>query len=263
MRLKRTSTDTDKGVMPKPRWSELVAELGVDWPSDPSGPNSGARAPAPRSDQSSARQPPSTAVPFEPTGAVEDGSEAGNLARDLDDEEEVGDEDDIDDVVDVDIDDVAFDGALHEPGLGNELDAGSSSLDVVSEDRAGPPAVFDDLSVLDGAKGENRPTGVVGLDRFSDRPARSDRPDTSFSDDPTPAPVDRSWPGEEDRFEELGSNVAHAMRVAYGAVSEMKRLDQRLTALLAVQDALRETLLAASDELHRSLAALTSNDEWP
>lgn len=64
----------------------------------------------------------------------------------------------------------------------------------------------------------------------------------------------------DDRFEDLGFHVAHAMRVAYDAVGEMKRLEEQIAALLLLQDSLRETLTDAADELHRRLAGLSFGD---
>lgn len=277
--------------MAKPRWSELAAEFGLDWPAGKTGPEPGPAAPPPRPPSPDAEATAGGAA----VGLVEGATQADRPPSDDVEEEPTGR------AATADEDPDGLDELIDELGWKDEMSAGATDAVVVSEERAGLEAILNELTGLaevvtpigspqagglEVPAGEPRRSDEVvgrleGRDELSEEPVvvpqlevdevlepRGDGPGQRpgsllLSEDADPAEIGHDWSGADDRFADLGSNVAHAMRVAYGAVAEMKRLDQRLAALLEVHDSLRKTLVDASEELRRSLAALTFGEDWP
>lgn len=211
--------------MAKPRWSELAAEFGLDWPA----------------------------------GGVAPDTEALDPRSTREVEPPVQDR--------IDALEEAFDRLQGSPDQDDDRpDVLSGRDEPLHEELEEPVAVaFADVDVAVGrpprAEAESLDHRVEPAPVFEPRePAGG----LLLSDEAQAAEIQApSWSGGDDRFAELGSNVAQAMRVAYGAVAEMKRLDQRLAALLEVHESLRKTLVEASEELHRSLTTLTFGEDWP
>jgi hypothetical protein len=212
-----------KARMTKPRWSELVAAFGLDQPFTETGERSASAndRPSVLSRGTATRAPRSDSA----TDPVEELTPSN------------ADVDVVDvDVVDIDVVDVDL-GVVD----GGEEDGG--------EDEVGPEH-FEADNVLDRliVEGSER-FGALLLSDAAEMEAIPERQE-----------IRRAPAGGDDRFAELGSHIAQAMRVAYDAVGEMKRLEQQIAALLAMQDGFRETLVEAADELHRSLASLSLGD---